>query len=241
MAAMHLLIVSATEAEVAPLKAFLEQNAPDNSHGFYIMQNLKIEFLYTGPGPVAATFHLTRRLLQHSVDLIIQAGIGGAFSTNLMLGAVVEVTSDVFGDLGAEDHELQLDLFELGFAKADDFPFTNGWLQNKTHPFSFLVKLQKSKGITVSLSSGNAATISRRNALYVADVESMEGAGAFYTAFQLNQPIIQLRSISNLVAPRNRAHWNIPLAISKLNTVLIEAIEELGKSGLIKSSKQTSQ
>ena len=59
------------------------------------------------------------------------------------------------------------------------------------------------------------------------DIESMEGAATFYVAKQENTPVIQIRSISNLVEKRNKMNWNTPLAIKNLNQWLIQFITEI--------------
>ena len=40
-------------------------------------------------------------------------------------------------------------------------------------------------------------------------------------------PFLEIRSISNHVEPRNRAAWDIPLAIGQLNEVLIGMLKSL--------------
>jgi futalosine hydrolase len=57
----------------------------------------------------------------------------------------------------------------------------------------------------------------------------MEGAAVFYTCNIMNTPSIQIRSVSNHIEPRNKANWNIPLAIKALNDYLIEFIQEYYK------------
>jgi futalosine hydrolase len=58
-----------------------------------------------------------------------------------------------------------------------------------------------------------------------ADIESMEGAACFYVCLLEKIPFLEVRSISNYVEPRNRANWNLPLAIQNLNQVLVEMID----------------
>jgi futalosine hydrolase len=75
---------------------------------------------------MATTFALTRALSQGKYDLVIGAGIAGAFDTALALGECVLVQEEQLGDLGAEDHEEFLDVIELGLLRADEAPF-KGW------------------------------------------------------------------------------------------------------------------
>ena len=54
----------------------------------------------------------------------------------------------------------------------------------------------------------------------------MEGAAVFYVAGMLDIPVIQLRTISNYVEPRNRAAWKIQEAIQVLNDLLIRILKD---------------
>jgi futalosine hydrolase len=56
--------------------------------------------------------------------------------------------------------------------------------------------------------------------------ESMEGAAVFYVAGMLDIPVMQLRTISNYVEPRNRAAWRIQEAIQVLNDLLISILKD---------------
>ncbi|MNV96073.1 hypothetical protein D3C71_1910350 [compost metagenome] len=55
----------------------------------------------------------------------------------------------------------------------------------------------------------------------------MEGAAVFYAADKMTIPVIEIRGISNYVERRNRATWNIPLAIMNSNKALIKTLEYL--------------
>ena len=55
----------------------------------------------------------------------------------------------------------------------------------------------------------------------------MEGAAFFYACLMMQVPFLEIRSISNHVEPRNRAAWDIPLAIGQLNEVLIGMLKSL--------------
>ncbi|MNJ47699.1 Futalosine hydrolase [compost metagenome] len=44
----------------------------------------------------------------------------------------------------------------------------------------------------------------------------MEGFGVAYAAQQAGIPVLELRTISNIVGPRQRDLWNIPAALQAL-------------------------
>lgn len=213
---MKLLIVAATEAEIGP---FLKQPA-GNQAG--------LDTLVTGVGVPATVYQLTRTLLQNEYDLVINAGIAGSFDRSLPVGAVAQVVSDCFADLGAEDGDDFLDVFSLGLADADSKPFKNGRLQNNFRMAGLpeTLDLPEAAGITVNTVHGNEMHIERTRALFPAAVESMEGAGFFYVCLSQGQRCLQLRAVSNYVEKRNRENWNIPLAVKNLNAVLTGIVEK---------------
>lgn len=212
---MKLLIVSATEAEIAP---FLEDNS-GKAQG--------ADVLITGVGIAATVYQLTKTLQRNSYDLAINAGIAGSFSRDLPTGEVVQVVSDGFADLGAEDGEEFLDIFQLGLAKAGAFPFQNGMLHN-----DFRVKgLPETRGITVNTVHGEETHIGKTLSRFPAGTESMEGAGFFYVCMSEGLRCLQLRAISNYVEKRNRENWNIPLAVKNLNEALTRLVVLYSRQG----------
>ena len=217
---MDILLAAATRAEIAPTLDWLQgAGMPEKAH---------VRVLYTGVGLMAATFSLTRALSARHYDLVIGAGIAGAFDRSLSLGECVLVVSEELGDLGAEDHDAFLDIFSLGFGSPDEAPFSNGRLVNGTaNPTFSTVHLKNVTGLTVNTVAGNQGTITARSTRYGAQVESMEGAALHYVCLQMGRPFLQLRAISNYVTPRNRAAWKIGEAVMALNAQLIDWLKPL--------------
>jgi futalosine hydrolase len=211
---MKILLVAATEAEIAPLMLHLEGKGSNT---------YSIDTCITGVGLMAATFALTRKLTKESYDLVLQAGIAGAFDKKLELGSVVIVDAEHLGDLGAEDDDEFLDVFTLGFEDRDKAPYINGWLENTYSGIPFPIEhMPRAYGLTVHTVSGNEKTIAKRVKMYGADVESMEGTALHYVCLHMGIPFLQVRAISNYVTKRDRSAWKIGEAIIALNKQLIQ-------------------
>lgn len=223
---MTVLLTAATDFEIQPLRHFLENQASSTSPGSYQIGPLEVQILISGVGLTATTYHLTKRLHSTSFDLVIQAGIAGAFDRRTELGSVFQVISEQFADLGVEEKDGSFtDLFELELQAPDDSPFIGGKLYNHgAAPFGFL---PKAAGLTVHKVQGSAAGIAAVKEKYEADLESMEGAAFFYVCLQEQVPFLAIRSVSNYVEPRNRAAWKIGLAIDQLNQVLEQLLSGL--------------
>jgi len=205
---MKLLVVAATQAEIAPTLAHFGIA----SNNFIETKNF--DLLITGVGMVATAFSLGKQL-SNRYSLVLNVGIAGSFDRGISLGEVVNITQDTFAELGAEDHNNFITLPQLGFGE-------NAFSSSA----ETTLNLKKVKGITVNKVHGNAQSIEKTIQLYQPQTESMEGAAVFYASQQLNIPVLQIRSISNYVEPRNRESWQIGLAVKNLNDWLIGFINK---------------
>jgi futalosine hydrolase len=110
----------------------------------------------------------------------------------------------------------------LGYGRST---FTSSLLNDKELRLPFL---KQGEGITVNKVHGSTESIEKIKKLHPNSlVESMEGAAVFYAADKMTIPVIEIRGISNYVERRNRATWNIPLAIMNSNKALIKTLEYL--------------
>lgn len=223
---MHLLIVSATPFEIAPLRQYLEGTFEEETSNVFTKGEQKITLLITGVGMTHTALNLGRFLVIESPDLVINAGIAGSFSKKIELGAVVQVISERFADLGVEEADGRFtDVHEMDLLAANEFPFEKGQLMHpEGHQFKFL---PTANGLTVNKVHGTAASISALKKKYAADIETMEGAAFFLACMTADVSFLAIRSISNFVEPRNRAAWDLPLAIGNLNAVLVNLINVL--------------
>jgi futalosine hydrolase len=223
---MNILMVAATIREVEPIvEQFRIQTGRNNLMSGKTGKS-KIDCLITGVGMVATTFHLTRALYQKEYQLVINAGICGSYRDDLPHGTVVEVLTEQFGDFGVDDNGIFRPVFEHKFMERDDFPFHDGYLVNPTkHHFTH--HLNNCSGVTVNTVSGSEERIAVINQKFKADIESMEGAAVFYATLHHQIPFVEIRSVSNMVEPRNTKNWNISLAIDNLNSTLIDIFDKI--------------
>ncbi len=203
---MEILLVAATRLEIAPL--ILSANPPD--------------ILITGVGVPATLYHLNKKLGSKKYDLVIQAGIAGAFKQALALGAVTVVKQDTFGDLGMEENGRFTSIFDSGFQDKNEFPYEQGWLKNHS-PLLNSIEFPLVDALTVNKVSDQL--LQPDHYIFPADIETMEGAALHYVCLQEAIEFLQIRSISNYVGVRDKRAWNIKLAIENLESALSNTIE----------------
>lgn len=222
---MQMLLISATPFEVQPLLAYLTKQWKQENSCVFSKKNNRIEILYTGVGAVATTYSLQKKLQNNTYQLVIQAGVAGAFPSSIALGSVWAIAADGFADLGAEDHDNFLSVFDLGLCKDDETPFTQQRIVNH-HLKKLSLTIPSATAITVQSASGSERSITQRSK-WKADLESMEGAALHYVCSKEEQAYIQIRSVSNYITPRDRSTWKMQEAIASLNHFIIEFIESL--------------
>ena len=216
---MKILIVAATKLEIEPLLNNMERNKPMGDRLISCTyKKMEIDFLITGVGMVATTYHVSK-VLNESYDIAINAGVCGSFNTNLEIGSVVNIYEDCFSEQGAEDGDAFLPLKELGLEGVTRISNSGNSISN-----SVVELLPKVTGITVNTIHGNEKSIEKVFNQFHPYVESMEGAAFMYVSENEKIPYLQIRAVSNAVERRNKENWNLPLAVKNLNNKLLEIL-----------------
>jgi futalosine hydrolase len=206
---MQCLLVSATSFET---DAFFN-NLPSEA--------VQWKRLVTGVGMTATAYQLTKHLAQYQPDLVVQAGIAGTFKPSLDTDVVVAIDSDVFGDLGVDEKGRWKDVFDLGFGDKNRSPFTDGRLVNPYNELLAATGLPLENAVTVNEITSSPERTERLFKKYGATIESMEGAAFHFVCLCEKIPFIQLRSISNVVAVRDKSQWRMADALHALTTALV--------------------
>jgi len=228
---MKILIVSATRNEVVGITETLEQlNCLENNFFRGFAQHRLIDLQVTGVGAAATSESLAHRLFLSYYDLVLNVGICGSFKKELAPGALVNIVSEQWGDLGAEDNEDFLDLFDLDIQKRDENLFSGKKLVNPQSNYNkFFSNLPHVNGLTVNKAHGRKESIESCIKKYNPDVESMEGMAVFNVCLSRGINFLCLRSISNFVEPRNRPAWQVELALMNLTAEVKRIISVIEK------------
>jgi futalosine hydrolase len=174
-----------------------------------------------GVGPVAAAAGTAALLAASRYDVVICAGIAGGLN-GAAVGQVVVADEIVFAGLGVEGPDGFQPLSMLGFGR-ERYPVDADLACDLAHRSGG----QLGTVLTVATVTGTAetaATLVRRHP--DARAEAMEGAGVAAAAAAFGARYAEVRSISNLVGPRDRASWQVESALSALGRA-VAAIGDL--------------
>jgi len=201
MEAMSLLIVTAVPAEAEAVKRGLEG---DN----------RIMVAPVGVGMAAAAAGTARllTLADGRYRGVLNFGIGGGFAQPL--GATVIAHSCIAADLGAESPNGFISLDDLGFGDSATMTVDQKLL---TELRTAMPDAAFGDVLTVSTVTGTSERTAKMIERYPhAIAEGMEGYGVAVAARQAGVPFAELRTVSNIVGPRDRDAWQIADALAAL-------------------------
>ncbi|HKZ66746.1 MAG TPA: hypothetical protein VJ111_10340, partial [Chitinophagaceae bacterium] len=187
---------------------------------------LHLDILITGIGLTATTYSITKQIQIRRPDIIIQAGIGGCFNQDLVLGSVVAIKQEAIGDQAVIEKGKLKTLFDLNLLTNNQFPFSKGWLINKSDVLK-RIKLRKVKGITINEITTSKKKIKLYQDIFDPVIESLEGAALHYICLMEKIQFLQIRSASNYIGERNKKNWNMKDSIGNLNKEIIRLLKTI--------------
>ncbi|MGW6296823.1 futalosine hydrolase [Streptomyces sp. NPDC055058] len=176
---------------------------------------LTADLLTGGVGPAASAAAtgaaLTAAAREDPYDLVICAGIAGGFDPIAPAGSVVVADRVIAADLGCETPD--------GFLSADSLGF--GVTEHACPPdlsaaVARVLGAVHAPVLTVSTVTGTAERARALQRRHAAAAEAMEGFGAAEAAALHGIPLLEVRTVSNTVGPRDRAAWRVPDALAAL-------------------------
>lgn len=226
---MRLLLVFATPLESAPLREVWSfDGVPVIGLQQVQVGDLRLDLLHTGIGMVNTGLQLGAYLAQHQPDRAIHLGIGGSLDRQLSLGQLVELKGDTYAALGADSPTGFIPLDQLGFATLQVDGRSYYARYENPHPYDHQYPLKE--GLTVNCVSGEKQAIEARYAGTDAEIETMESAAFFQAMTMWKVPFWSFRAISNYIEARNRANWQIPLAVQRINQLATQLIHQLAEN-----------
>ncbi|UKY55351.1 futalosine hydrolase [Streptomyces inhibens] len=219
---MRVLVVTAVAAERDAVCAAAGTCEEAVLPGEYALRRasarqVALDVLAAGVGPAAAaagaaTALTAAALAGRPYDLVVSAGIGGGFAPGAPLGSVVVADAIVAADLGAETPDGFIPVTELGFGTVAHRPDPE-----LVRAVAAAAGAARGTVVTVSTVTGSgarSAELAERHPGVLA--EAMEGFGVAEAAAAQGVPVLEIRTVSNAVGPRDRAAWRIKDALTAL-------------------------
>lgn len=204
---VKILIVTAVEKE---------KNAVEKS----LKEDSRFVTALCGFGPVEAGVRVTLEIMKHQPDLVINAGVAGGFPGRAAIGDVIIGTESILADLGAESARGFIGVEELGFGRSRWY--NDSAEKAKLHHAKYGQILTLS---TVTGTEKRTAELAEKFPLALA--EAMEGAGAASAAAAASVAFLEIRTISNMIGPRDKGAWEIETALHSLTLAMQELKEVL--------------
>ncbi len=177
-----------------------------------------VETLVAGIGPVDAAARVARALYAQKYDMVVNAGIAGAFEGVAHVGDGVVVGEELYAIQQENGAPLAL---PPGNLVADRVPSDSQLIEAITALGFPLVR-----GVTVSQVTTTEATAAHLRGRG-AEIESMEGFAVLRAAQLAGVPAIEVRGISNIVGDRAKSEWNFDAGISGLRRILNATLDLL--------------
>ena len=201
---MTILVVTAVPAEAGAVSAGLTTDT--------------VAVRPVGAGPAAAAAGAARLIAVAEAagrpyTAVISAGVAGGFAGRAEIGDIVIGVRSIAADLGAEAPGGFLPIDDLGFGTGVE-P-TDPALREKLA--EVLTGAVQGDILTLATVTGTAATAARLAETHPAAVaEAMEGHGVATAARAAGLPFAEVRTISNLIGPRDRESWRMAEAFAAL-------------------------
>jgi futalosine hydrolase len=243
----QVLLLTATALEQDALVRSLEEPVAHRVAGRVWHQGrlgaVAVWLAETGIGAVNAAHTLTCGLQSRRPDLVLQVGVGGAYSqSQLALGDLAVASSEAYGDLGVRApggwqpaEVIGIPVLQLGEdTYFNAFPLDPGLVASAHRVLERAawpeVRPTVSTGpfVTVQECSGTTALGQERAGRFGAICENMEGAAAAHLCRLYGVPFLEVRSVSNQVEDRRREVWNLPLASQRAQQAALRLLAELG-------------
>ncbi|MFE1251983.1 futalosine hydrolase [Streptomyces sp. NPDC058741] len=177
---------------------------------------LTVDLLTGGVGPAAAAAATGAALAVAAVhdvpyDLVICAGIAGGFAPVAPTGAVVVADRVIAADLGCETADGFLPVDTLGFGTCE-----HACPPHLSAAVARVLGAVHAPVLTVSNVTGTEERARTLRKHHRAAAEAMEGFGVAEAAAVHGIPMLEVRTVSNAVGPRDRAAWRVPDALAAL-------------------------
>jgi futalosine hydrolase len=230
-----LLIVAAIKEEIEWLADHLRKRQERFLGPHWVMfgeyRHRDVALLVAGAGTIDTAGALGAILPALRPYGVVLCGCGGAFSGwGLTHGDVVFATEEIAPQLGVEPDRKGDPVTPLPFLpnriQLDEALTQRGREALLGNDLFSEVSVHSGPFVTVSTVTASPSTGEGYRHLYGAIVENMEGFAAARLCERYAVPLLEVRSISNMVGSRDRSLWNLDLAFKRAQEAVLTLLEK---------------
>ncbi len=199
-----------------------------------------VVYMVSGMGKTNAAHATTILIEKFSPAVVILFGAGGAYpSSGLEVGDIAVAEKEVYGDEGVITKDgfhgaefIGIPLARRGSKKYyNEFDFEKRLIRKTLDILAPCplprAQIRSGRFVTVSTCTGTRKRARELEKRGGAICENMEGAAAAHICALYKAPLIEIRGISNIVGVRDRAKWDIRLAVDNCQRALLEVLKNL--------------
>jgi futalosine hydrolase len=173
-----------------------------------------------GVGVVDFSANLARFFSQKKYERAFLLGICGAYpNSDLQVGDVVRVGTEVVADMGAQSREGHFIPWKTMVSEETLYKGASP----RDLPLR-LAAIPEVAGGTVNCCTGTQYLGNRRESTFQIQVESMEGAAFFAVCKAFGVSGYQFRAVSNMATDRDESSWKIADALAALKTQVLDQL-----------------
>ena len=173
-----------------------------------------------GVGVVDFSANLARFFSQKKYERAFLLGICGAYpNSDLQVGDVVRVSTEVVADMGAQSREGHFIPWKTMVSEETLYKGASP----RDLPLR-LAAIPEVAGGTVNCCTGTQYLGNRRESTFQIQVESMEGAAFFAVCKAFGVSGYQFRAVSNMATDRDETSWDIPRALTALKQSVLDQL-----------------
>ncbi|MEE2708267.1 MAG: futalosine hydrolase [Gemmatimonadota bacterium] len=219
-----------------------EKEIAGKNHVYGRLEERSVSLVVTGIGTVNTAHALTCVLERHRPKLVLQFGLGGAYtSSGLSVGDVAVATDEAYGDLGVQTPYgwASAELIGIPLLEKDGDRFYNtypldGRLASTT--LDLIQNIEWDEGspiskkgtfVTVQQCSGVTDLGDETAARFNGICENMEGVAAAQLCTVYDVPLVEIRAISNRVEDRNTADWDLELSVARIQQSVLSIVKNI--------------
>ena len=232
---MDILIVSPS---FISLQKFISQlqlvdNYGKNYARFQYADN-ELDILISGYGGSMVSHWVNKAIQRKSYDLVIHFGKCYALNDKSVVGSLVNVIDDYFGDLGFTYDSGFQSLFDLELIPQNESPFNNGILENPSDYSEILTSFRKVSGMTCNTIPANLFQIGEIYIKNYPEIISLDGAAVLYACLESNTDVIQLSYVAGKLENATECLNVDDIEIDRITEVLEDLLSKLYLSQLVK-------